>query len=67
MTEAKAFMDDFISKLKSDDFIKDNQSDKGSEIDADFIAKQLLSYSKLLRNEDGKKFNPGTKLKEPTD
>ena len=50
MTEAKAFMDDFISKLKADDFIKDNQSDKGSEIDADYIAKQLLSYSNLLRN-----------------
>ena len=49
MTEANTFMDDFMNKLKSDGFIKDNQSDKGSEIDADFIEEQLLSYSKLLK------------------
>lgn len=43
-------MDGFMSKLKSDDFIKDNQPNKGPEIDADFIAEQLLSYVNLLNS-----------------
>ena len=48
MTKAKVFMDGFMRKLKSDDFIKDNQPNKSPEIDADFIAEQLLSYAYLL-------------------
>lgn len=50
MTKAKVFMDGFMSKLKSDDFIKDNQPNKDHEIDADFIAEQLLSYANLLNS-----------------
>lgn len=50
ITKAKVFMDGFMSKLKSDDFIKDNQPNKGPEIDADFIAEQLLSYANLLNS-----------------
>lgn len=50
MTKAKVFMDGFMNKLKSDDFIKDNQPNKGPEIDADFVAEQLLSYVNLLNS-----------------
>lgn len=50
MTKVKVFMDGFMSKLRSDDFIKDNQPNKGPEIDADFVAEQLLSYANLLNS-----------------
>ncbi|MGN0143238.1 MAG: hypothetical protein ACI4AD_13515 [Roseburia sp.] len=50
MTKAEVFMDGFMSKLKSDDFVKDNQPNKGPEINTDFIAEQLLSYANLLNS-----------------
>lgn len=50
MTKAEVFMDGFMSKLKADDFIKDNQPNKGPEINADFIKEQLLSYTNLLNS-----------------
>lgn len=50
MMKAKEFMDDFMSKLRADDFVKDNQPNKGPEIDAEFIAKQLSSYTDLLNS-----------------
>ena len=50
MTKAKDFMDGFMSKLQSDDFIKDNQPNKGPEINAEFVLEQLLSYTNLLNS-----------------
>lgn len=50
MTKAKVFMDGFMRKLQSDDFIKDNQPNKGPEINAEFISEQLLSYANLLNS-----------------
>ena len=43
-------MDEFMSKLQSDDFIKDNQPNKGPEINAEFISEQLVSYANLLNS-----------------
>lgn len=43
-------MDGFMSKLQSEDFIKDNQPNKGPEINAEFVSKQLLSYANLLNS-----------------
>lgn len=50
MMKAKEFMDGFMDKLKADDFAKDNQPNKGPEIDKDFIQKQLSSYANLLNS-----------------
>ena len=49
MTKAKVFMEGFMKKLQSDSFAKDNQPNKGPEIDQEFIAQQLSSYANLLK------------------
>lgn len=50
MTKANVFADSFMNKLKSDGFAKDNQPNKGPEIDAAFVAEQLSSYVNLLKS-----------------
>lgn len=50
MTKANVFMDDFMSKLKADSFVKDNQPNMGPEINAEFIDEQLSSYVNLLKS-----------------
>ena len=50
MTKANVFADNFMNKLKSDGFVKDNQPNKGPEIDAEFVAEQLSSYVNLLKS-----------------
>lgn len=50
MTKAKVFMKGFMNKLCSDDFIKDNQPNKGPELDAEFRSEQLISYANLLNS-----------------
>ena len=50
MTEAKMVMDNFMRKLSADSYRKENQPNNGPEINLDFIDRQLMSYSKLLRS-----------------
>ena len=50
MTKAKVFMDGFMRELKSDEFIKDNQPNMGPEINADFVAEQVMYYTNLLNS-----------------
>lgn len=50
MTEAKVVMDNFMKKLAADEYKKENQPNSGPEINLDFIDKQLMSYSKLLKS-----------------
>lgn len=50
MTEAKVVMDNFMKKLAADEYKKENQPNKGPEINSDFIDEQLTSYSKLLQS-----------------
>lgn len=50
MMKANVFTDNFMSKLKADDFVKDNQPNKEPKIDAAFIAEQLSSYANLLKS-----------------
>ena len=50
MTKAKVFMDGFMHKLRADDFAKDNQPNKGPEINAEFITEQITSYVNLLNS-----------------
>ena len=50
MTEAKMVMDNFMKKLSADSYRKENQPNNGPEINLDFIDRQLMSYSKLLRS-----------------
>lgn len=51
MTEAKVVMDNFMKKLATDEYKKENQPNNGPEIDLDFVNEQLMSYSKLLKSE----------------
>lgn len=39
-----------MKKLNSDEFEKDNQPNKGPDIDADFISQKLSSYNNLLNS-----------------
>ena len=48
MTEAAVVMDRFMEKLAAGDYKRENQPNNGPEIDAEFIEKQLKSYSRLL-------------------
>lgn len=50
MTEAQLVMDNFMKKLATDEYKKENQPNNGPEINADFIEEQVMSYSKLLKS-----------------
>lgn len=50
MTEGKDVMKNFMRKLEADEYKKENQPNNGPDIDLDFIDKQLLSYSRLLKS-----------------
>lgn len=50
MTKASVFTDNFMNKLKANDFVKDNQPNKGPEMDDAFIAEQLSLYVNLLKS-----------------
>ena len=50
MKKAKVFMDDFMNKLRADDYEKDNQPNKGPEINAEFIAEQLSAYADVINS-----------------
>lgn len=50
MTKANVFTDNFMNNLEANDFVKDNQPNKGPEMDTAFIAEQLSSYTRLLKS-----------------
>ncbi len=50
MTKAQKVMDRFMSKLQADDFAKDNQPNKGPEMNQEFMDQQLSSYLHLLNS-----------------
>lgn len=51
MTKAKIFIDSFMEKLNTNGFNKDNQPDNGPELTAEFINKQVESYTSLIKAE----------------
>ncbi len=48
MTNAVYVMDNFMERLVSDGYKKENQPNNGPQITEEFIKEQVLSYSKLL-------------------
>lgn len=50
MTEAKVVMNDFMKKLHTNEFEKENQPNNGPEMDDAFVVEQVASYSKLLES-----------------
>lgn len=50
MTDANVVMENFMKKLAADEYEKENQPNKGPEINMEFIDTQILSYSKLLKS-----------------
>lgn len=50
MTKAEVIMNDFMAKLHANEFKRDNMPNNSTEIDNAFVAKQITSYSKLLKS-----------------
>ena len=50
MTKANVVMNQFMERLGSNGFKKENQPNIGPEISFDFIDEKLQSYSKLLKS-----------------
>ena len=51
MTNTTTFMNEFMEKLKSDGFVKENQPNKGPDITKEFIEQQIESYSQLIKSD----------------
>lgn len=51
MTNTTTFMDEFMEKLKSDGFVKENQPNKCPDITKEFIEQQIESYLKLIKSD----------------
>lgn len=50
MTDARVVMDNFMEKLNTDKYIRENQPNNGPDINTDFIEKQLAAYTTLLES-----------------
>ena len=44
-------MNEFMEKLRSDGFVKENQPNKGPDITKKFIEHQIASYSQLIKSD----------------
>lgn len=44
-------MNEFMEKLRSDGFVKENQPNKGPDITKEFIEQQIESYSQLIKSD----------------
>ena len=50
MTDAKVVMDNFMKRLRSDGYVKENQPNNGPEINTSFVEEQVESYTRLLKS-----------------
>lgn len=48
MTKAADVMDEFMKKLSSNEFERENQPNSGPQMDDEFIREQIDSYSEML-------------------